>query len=101
MEKQFISDELSSTIAKSWVFSVAPRLEPATGAAPYYGMDHDGTSMQLRLMPYDQNGGGTRSVFNISWPQFDILNHAVDMATTGFLKDKNAGWVACKTSVVY
>lgn len=85
--KKFISDESSSTISKDWVFSVAPTIVAANSSEPYKGMDQRQTSMQLRLMPYDKSGGGARSKFNITWPQFDTLAKAVELAQCGLLNE--------------
>ena len=83
--KTFVSDELSSVISNKWVFSVAPTIQPTDQANPYKLLDHNRTSMQLRLMPYSANGSGKRVVFNISWPMYDTLCKAVDEALMGRL----------------
>jgi len=86
MTSKFISDEVVSVVSKSWVFSVAPKIISALPTDPYKGMDQNQSSFQLRLMPYSSEGGGVRSVFNISWPQMDSIRIAVDMAMCGLVQ---------------
>lgn len=80
MEKEYTSDESTCTIGKNVVFSMAPRIVGVQPKDFYKVLDHDKTAMQLRLMPYTEAGGGTRVSFNITWPQYEALSHAVKQA---------------------
>lgn len=72
--QNFVSDESTVTIGKSVVFSAAPKFEGTDNNNPYKVLDQDRTSIQLRLMPYGENGkSGQKAVFNLSWPQYNIL----------------------------
>lgn len=80
MEQTYTSDESTCTIGKNVVFSMAPRIAQTEDKDFYKILNHDQTAMQLRLMPYTEAGGGTRVVFNITWPQYEALSHAVKQA---------------------
>lgn len=76
----YTSDESTCTIGKSVVFSTAPKIVGVQQKDFYKILDHDKSAVQLRLMPYTKEGGGTRVVFNLSWPQYTALSHAIKQA---------------------
>lgn len=78
--KSFVSDEACSTIGKSVVFSTAPKIAATTAEDPYKILNQKDCSIQLRLMPYSDGKGGKRSVFNLSWPQYDLLSTVIKQA---------------------
>lgn len=77
----YISDESNVTIGKDVVFSTAPKISGTSESNFYKVLDHS-SSMQLRLMPYSQEGGGQRVVFNLEWPQYTLLCDAAKTALT-------------------
>ena len=81
---KYVSDETGAIITSKWVFSVAPKVVSTTGVEPLHCLNQDKTVMQLRLC----NVGGERLVFNLSWPQFSTLGHAVDHAQTIATQEK-------------
>jgi len=84
-QQKFLSDESSSTVSNKWVFSVAPNIYPTSGHDPYKVVDQKKSTMQLRLMPYGENGGGTRVMFNVTLPQYQVIVKAAEEAVLGHL----------------
>lgn len=70
---QYISDESGKIIGNKIVFTCAPKAEPADVSEPIKLLNQKECSLQLRLMPYQGNTGGAKSVFNISWPQCNLI----------------------------
>ena len=79
-QKPYTSDESTATIGKNVVFSTAPKIIGIQQDNFYKILDHDKSAVQLRLMPYTDKGGGTRVVFNLTWPQYAALSHAIKQA---------------------
>lgn len=79
-QRKIISDESTCTIGKTVVFSTAPRIVGVEQKDFYKILDHNQTAIQLRLMPYTKEGGGTRVSFNITWPQYNALSHVIKQA---------------------